>query len=267
MLGDRSTYEIDTRADASGWDGERDGTPEAADVRGWVSIKRMCRLIPGRRTDALITAAWNWLVAHTENGRVPEIAGHPVRMAQTTIRGRIWWCMHEDDAHRVAKSFAAFVRTFQPELDRKFGRYDPTLHSQWLSQGAAGRLIGLADPTTLLYSVWQFAQREVRVGRTPRIGEDAIRTRYFARDTGRTLFIHRDDVHLLCPSRFENGTFLTMRDVVDHFRNRDAWLGLLAERAFSELKMSFRRTGSFALRGIPLPAVRVTTTEGLVFRF
>lgn len=266
MWDDGSAARAASDEDGAGAIDDRDLASRDEDPAGWVSMKTMSQRFASVYRHGQVSAAWDWLVMKTENNQTPEIAGRPVRMSIRTIRGREWWCMHEDDARRVRSVFSAFVSTFQSSLVERYGRYDRTLHPEWSSYRSTARALGIENPETLLSSVWQHAQREHNEGRTPRIGEHAIRVRYFALEKNRAFFIHRDDVALLDPRRYEAGSSLTLRDVVDHFRQKDDWMGLFAERMASELRMAFRRTGTFSLRGIPLATVRIPTEKGLAFR-
>jgi hypothetical protein len=264
MWNDGSTISVGNGSDVVAID---DRTSELSHAEGdrWVSMKAISRLL-GINHHGQLAEAWDWLVAMTECGRTPEIMGQPIRMAVTTIRGRDWWCMHEDDMRRVAGSFHAFVGTFQSILDRKYARRDPIEHSEWLGYRAVAGTLPMENPETLLNSVWQHLQREYRGGRVPRLGDHEIRMRYFAGDKGRAIHIHRDDVRFLDQNIHEDGSCFTLRDVVDHFRDLDEWMGLHAERLMKEVRTGFGTTGRLALRGIPLATVRVPTERGLMLR-
>lgn len=231
-----------------------------------VTFTEMC-ILAGVRSSLASRQVWNALCAVAVRGEVPSLDSFPVRMiayASDGDRFRI----HGEDASRAVEPFGSLVRQVEKRSAREYERFDPKTHADRLGRRAVADALGEGMTDELLADVWFKLGDDIRNGRRSRIGIAAIRTKLLVHHGDRTrVFVHRNDLGKLDWRNYVGDRrFMSPRQVVDHFRERDLWLGIVADWLMPSVKRHCELTGRLVMQGVPLGQTVVPTRQGLRMR-
>lgn len=233
----------------------------------WVSVTDMCRAT-GMHCSAAVRRAWMQLYAVSQKGGTPEVGGRAVRMAycdHSTDTRTPHIAMHIDDARAVWSSFPALVAVAAEQLVQEYGRYSRKRHADWLPIPELLEAIGAASSPQAYDGMWRHLRSCILERRPISIAGQPVRARLMIHAEGRVrVHVHRDDASILDWRSYQgDGRFLSLRQIVHHFNDRDAWLGTVAEKLMEKVRRGYGRTGEFSANGVRLGKVMVPTSRGL----